>query len=134
MRLVTPAPAVAPKLVPRKRTVAPAVLAILAAVNIVEPPVPELRVTVEAPDASVRAPMVSLAAVAATLVPLNTNSPPLSVSAKVSLMRPPMVVVFAVVLSSVSLLPKLTVNAELTALPPVPLRVSPPALTVVAPV
>ena len=102
----------------------------LAAVKIVEPPVPELRVTVEAPDASVNAPIDSLAAVPAMLEPLNTSSPPLSVSAKVLLIR---LILFVEALSNVSVPPALTVNAVLAAVP-APLRVKPPSLIVVAPV
>src|ERR1051325_11310457 len=128
--LVFPAPGFAPKLVPRNKTVAPAVRAAAEAkVRIGEPPVPETTVTVDAPEVGVRAPTASAALVEATFEPLNTNSPPVSVRALESLTRS---VLLAVVLSRVRVPPDAIVKEVLVAVP-VPLNVKPPALMVVAP-
>ncbi len=100
----------------------------LAEVNVVDPPAPELRVTVEAPEESVKAPKVSLATAAE--LPLNTSSPPLSVTASASPIR---LATFVAVLSNVSLPPGLRVNAVVVDVP-APLSLYSPALIVVAPV
>lgn len=129
--LVFPAPGFDPRFVPRNNIVAPVVLLIAEKVNIVEPPVPELSVTVDCPSGRVSVPIVSVVLVAAILEPLKTSSPPFSVNAVESLRRFGVAPLVAL-LSSVRVAPSLTVNALLTAVP-VPLNIRLPALTVVAP-
>ncbi len=79
---------------------------------------------------SVRAPTFSDTLVAATLLPMNLNSPPLRVSATALPKR--LTLLAARLLSSDNVPPELTVKALFTAAP-APLNVSVPPLTLVAP-
>ena len=119
MMLELPAPAFAPKFVPRKRTVAPELLTRLLNVT-TAPPAPGVTVTVLSPALKVRLPTDSADAPA---LPIKLKLPPFIVRASVLLKRPS--TRFVPLLSRVSEPPDM-VKAEESAVPE-PLKVRVPA-------
>ena len=127
MIVETLAAGVVPRFVPRNNTVAPAVRDNEAKVKVVDPPDPGVTVTILCPVESVKAPVDSEALV--VLLPVKLKLPPFMVRAEED-KRFNMLVVL---LSTVKVAPELMVTAE-EGMAPDPLKITMPALRIVAPV